>query len=68
MAEWTLPTIDDEAAAWAARFLSCEISKTEQQTIDEWLTADIRHQQAYLGYLDIIVSTDQLRAAIAKKT
>ncbi len=68
MTGWTLPTIDDEAAAWAAKLLSGDISEVERQKLNVWLAADARHRQAYAEYADIIAHTDQAWTMIAEKT
>jgi len=63
----TLPTIDDEAAAWAAKLLSGDISEVERQRFDVWLAADTLHRQAYVEYADVIAHTDQAWTMIAEK-
>jgi len=62
-----LTTIDDEAAAWAARALSGEMSAAEQQVLDAWLVADAHHRQAYIEYADVIALVDQVEASSAEK-
>ena len=48
-----MPTIDDQAASWMVRCTGRGLSAKEQQQLDLWLAADIRHQGAYLRALAI---------------
>lgn len=48
-----MPTIDDQAASWMVRCTGRGLSAREQQQLDLWLAADIRHQGAYLRALAI---------------
>lgn len=48
-----MPTIDDQAASWMVRCTGRGLSAREQQQLDHWLAADIRHQGAYLRALAI---------------
>ena len=63
-----LTTIDDEAAAWAARTLSGGMSAAEQQVLNAWLVADARHRQAYQEYVDVIALVDNVQTTSAEKT
>lgn len=48
-----MPTIDEQAASWMVRCTGRGLSAKEQQQLDLWLAADIRHQGAYLRALAI---------------
>lgn len=42
----------DEAAKWAARCLSGDMTDREQTLLDEWLQADPRHQESFDAYME----------------
>jgi len=60
--------VDDEAAAWAARTLSGEMSRAEQHALDAWLADDARNRQAYQKYVDVIALADRVDTASAENS
>ncbi len=45
--------IDDNAARWAARMLSGMIEPNDKTELEAWLAADLRHQEAFDGYIEV---------------
>ena len=54
----------DEAAKWAARSLSGEMTDEEKAALDEWLNADPRHQESFDAYIETaLVATEAADAS-----
>ena len=53
MFEQSKEAIDVQAAAWAARSLSGSMTQQEEGALQDWLRADLSHNEAYEAYLHV---------------
>ena len=54
--------IDEQAAAWVARLDRAELSPEDQQALDAWIAADVRHFGAFARALAVFVHFDRAGA------
>lgn len=57
--------IDDSAARWAARTLSGNMKPEEKTALEGWLEADVRHRQAFDGFIEITELASEAHDAAA---